>query len=583
MAENILVEAAGAGGSAPRRSRFVRQLARRPLTVIAGIVLVVIVIMSLLAPVLVPAGPYVQDLANTFAAPSASHPLGTDHLGRDVMTRLLYGGQLSLPAAALATGFAMLIGIPTGLAVGYYSGWLDRAVAIVTDTVMTFPGVILAISLVAVIGNTLTNAMLALGLVFSPAFVRLARAEVLATRNENFIVAARLLGYSTPRIMFRHILPNIVAPLIIQTFLSFSFALLAQAGLAFLGIGVKPPAPAWGSMLADSATYMAAFPFQVVPAGLIIALTALAASLLGDGVRDALGAGVRASRVRRRRIRHDPAVDLPGVAPDQRSLLAIRDLTIGYEENGTWTDIVHDVSLTVEKGQTCGLVGESGSGKSLTAAAILGLLPAPLEVRAGMIAVDGEDLAAMSEAQLRRRRGRAVAMIFQDPLASLNPTMTIGAQLIQTIRLHEGSSRAAARKTAIELLRTVEIREPEHRLNAYPHEFSGGMAQRVMIALALAGSPQLLVADEPTTALDVTVQVEILDLLRRLQTDTGMGILFITHDLAVVADICDSAAVMFQGRILETSTVEKLLTAPDHVYTKQLIAGVAVSAAKGAE
>ncbi len=555
--------------------RFWRLFLRQPIAVGALVVFLALVLVALLAPVLAPHDPLQQDLRNTFAPISAQHLLGTDNLGRDVFSRLLFGAQQSIPAAALATGFAALIGIPIGLLIGYVGRWLDRVGMVATDVILTFPGVILAIALVAVFGNSLVNAMLALGLVFSPSFVRLARAETLRVRHDNFIVAARLLDYPTARILGRHVLPNVVPPLIVQAFLSFSFALLAQSGLAFLGIGVRPPAPAWGSMLADSTTFMAAHPLLVLPPGLAIALTALAASLVGDGIRDSLGTGVRA---RPKRVPRVAPVVVSGEAPATGATLEVRDLTVGYRTDDGWVDILSSVSLNVHPGQTLGLVGESGSGKSITALAVMGLLPEPLGVRAGSIRLDGTELLDLREKQLRTLRGRVVSMIFQDPLSALNPSLTVGHQLVETIRLYRPMSVAAARKEAIALLERVEITRPADRLQAYPHEFSGGMAQRVMIAMAIAGEPRLIVADEPTTALDVTVQVEILDLLRHLQRQTGVGVLFITHDMGVVADICDEAAVMLKGEVVEISPVDELFAGASHAYTRELL-----ESARGAE
>jgi peptide/nickel transport system permease protein len=537
------------------------------------------VLLAILAPFIAPYDPLQQNLRAIFQTPSLDHLLGTDSLGRDVFTRLLYGARVSIPAAALATGFAMLIGIPIGMLMGYTGRRIDRFGMIATDVLMTFPGVILAIALVAVFGNNLLNAMLALGLVFSPSFVRLARAETLAARAENYVTAARLLGYPTRQILFRHLLPNVVPALVIQVFLTFSFALLAQSGLAFLGIGVQPPNPAWGSMLAQATTFMSTHPFLIIPPGVAIAITALSASLIGDGIRDSLGVGIGPTRVR------SAPRPKSGLTPDAKNtavvrdgsptgvtdVLVVEDLTIGFHRGDEWVTIVDSVSLRVPPGSTLGLVGESGSGKSVTALAVLGLLPSPLVVRHGSIVVNGVDLLTLSERELRSVRGHIVSMVFQDPLSSLNPTLTIGQQLIETIKLYQPLKTKQARDEAVQLLQKVGISNAADRLHAYPHEFSGGMAQRVMIAMAIAGSPQLIVADEPTTALDVTVQIEILDLLRQLQHETGVGILFITHDMGVVADICDAAAVMFKGKIVETAQIDDLFANPRDSYTKELL------------
>lgn len=553
--------------------RFWRQFLHQKVSVVAAIIFALILLLAAFAALISPYDPLSQNLEATFQGVSFAHWFGTDSLGRDVLSRLLFGAQQSIPAAALATAFAMAIGIPVGLLMGYFGKWLDRLGMMATDVLLTVPGVILAIALVAVFGNSLVNAMLALGLVFSPSFVRLARAEALNTRSENYITAAGMLGYSDRRIVFRHLLPNIVPSLIVQTFLSFSFALLAQSGLAFIGIGVKPPAPAWGAMLADSITYMSDHSMLVIPPGVAIAITALCASLIGDGIRDSLGAGIRATSVTRsRKSRALFEANSAKLAPiDENTTLSVTDLEVGYYKDGQWIAILDRARLEVVRGKTTGVVGESGSGKSVTALAIMGLLPSPLEIRSGSIRLGGVELLALGEKDLRKLRGRVMSMIFQDPLSALNPTLTIGQQLIETVRLYRPMSASEARNEAIRLLERVEISRPADRLAAYPYEFSGGMAQRVMIAMAIAASPDLIIADEPTTALDVTVQVEILDLLRQLQGETGVGILFITHDMAVVADICDSASVMYKGRIVETNSVEDLFSAPKDAYSRELL------------
>ena len=262
-------------------------------------------------------------------------------------------------------------------------------------------------------------------------------------------------------------------------------------------------------------------------------------------------------------------------AASAASTLDVRDLRVDFATERGWVNVVDDVSLTVGQGEVVGLVGESGSGKSVTSLSVLGLLPEPPSRNAGgQVLFKGEDISAVEDRRLREIRGNEIAMIFQEPMTSLNPAFTIGEQIAEAVRLHRRGGRRAARERAAEILSLVGIPDARRRLGAYPHEFSGGMRQRVMIALALACDPELLIADEPTTALDVTVQAQILDLLLDLRDRTGLGILLVTHDLGVVAQTCDRVVVMYAGRVVEAGPVEDIFTAPKHPYTVGLLASM---------
>jgi peptide/nickel transport system ATP-binding protein len=258
------------------------------------------------------------------------------------------------------------------------------------------------------------------------------------------------------------------------------------------------------------------------------------------------------------------------------AVLKVENLSCGFHTEGGYQRVVDRVSFAVAPGETLGLVGESGCGKTVSALAIMGLLPRPSGMlESGQILLSGHDLARFTPQQMRDVRGRRIAMIFQEPMTALNPVHTIGRQLAESLELYEPrADRAQRRKRAIELLEQVGIPAPLQRVNEYPHQLSGGMRQRVMIAMAIAGKPQLLIADEPSTALDVTVQAQILELLRRLQHEQGMAMLFITHDLGVVAELCTDVLVMYAGRIAEHAPVHKLFADPRHPYTRGLIASV---------
>ncbi len=257
------------------------------------------------------------------------------------------------------------------------------------------------------------------------------------------------------------------------------------------------------------------------------------------------------------------------------ALLEVRDLTTCFKVDGGEFTAVDGVSFSVQAGRTLGIVGESGCGKSVTSLSIMGLLPKGQgRIAGGSIKFDGADLVQLPEAALRALRGDRMAMIFQEPMTSLNPAFTIGDQLIEAIRCHRDLSQAAARQRAIEMLRKVRIPSPEQRMDAYPHKLSGGMRQRVMIAMALACEPQLLIADEPTTALDVTIQAQVLDLMRSLRADTGAAIMLITHDLGVIAELADEVVVMYAGRVVERASVANLFAEPQHPYTIGLLGSI---------
>ncbi|HYX24029.1 MAG TPA: ABC transporter ATP-binding protein [Thermoanaerobaculia bacterium] len=260
------------------------------------------------------------------------------------------------------------------------------------------------------------------------------------------------------------------------------------------------------------------------------------------------------------------------------TLLAVRGLTIAFPGEGSWRPVVRGVSLAVARGEIFGLVGESGSGKTLTALAILRLLPPNARVMGGSIELDAPegamDLLALKSRELRRVRGGRIGLVFQEPATALNPAYTLGFQIAEAVRAHRPVSRREARDEAVRLLDRVALPDARRRLDDYPHQLSGGQAQRAMIAMALAGGPDLLLADEPTTALDVTLQAQILELLEDLRRDLGLSVLLITHDMGVVAETCDRVAVMHAGEIVEEAAVEALFRAPAHPYTRALLAAV---------
>jgi peptide/nickel transport system permease protein len=558
--------------------RFLRRLLHRPVALACIAYLGLIVGVAIVAPLLLQrvAAENAGDLLSVRRGPSLHHLLGTDALGRDVLDRLLVGSRVTFLGVAEALVVMLLLGVPIGLAAGFLGGRVDRAVGWLADLAFSIPAIIVIIVVLSVFPQNLLAGMITLGVLGAPGLMRVVRAATLPVREELYIAAARVSGLSRRYIMVRHVLPRIAGAVIVQASLLAAAALLAQAGLAFLGLLVAPPAPSWGGMISDGFAVISLQPWLIWPPGIVIGLTVLALTLLGDAVRDTTAESWAAPTRQRRRVRAAAAgVEVAGSVPAEAQgapLLAVRKLCVAFPSTSGSARVVDDVTFDLAVGETVGLVGESGCGKTMTAMAILGLLPGTAEIEAGSILFGGRDLTAASERELRRVRGKEIGLISQEPMVSLNPAFRIGAQLAEAVRQHLGLSRRSARGRALELLRSVHLPDAEGVARRYPHELSGGMAQRVALARALAGEPKLLIADEPTTALDVTLQAEILELIRELQRLRGMGVLLITHDWGVVADICDRAAVMYAGQIVERADTLPIFRDPRHPYTEALLA-----------
>ncbi|HLG67131.1 MAG TPA: dipeptide/oligopeptide/nickel ABC transporter permease/ATP-binding protein [Acidimicrobiales bacterium] len=579
---------------ATRSARWWSRLAANTGALVALGYLVLVIVAAMTAPLIAPHSPTAQDLTQANSGPSLHHWLGTDDLGRDILSRLIYGAQISMRVSFEVVGLALCAAIPIGLVAGYVGGQLDNVLMRVMDAGLSFPPLVLALAIAGVLGPGVNNAALAIAVVFIPTFARLIRGQALAVSAETFVEASRAIGSRSWFILLRRVFPNVLSPLLVQVSLGLGGALLAEAGLSFLGLGAQPPAASWGSMLReayDNSLFTASW--ELFIPGAAIALAVLAFNTLGDGLGEVLGLASRRRRSPRwRRRMARPVKGLTTVArPAQPSrppsagrsaLLSIEGLTVELDADGRSLRVVEDVWLRVERGEIVGLVGESGSGKTVTSLAVMRLLPSPpATIVGGVVEFDGRDLLSLDFDDMRKVRGREIAMVFQDPMTSLNPAFTVGSQLIEALRLHERVDRRVARKRALELLQMVEIPDPARRLDAYPHQLSGGMRQRVVIAMALACGPRLLIADEPTTALDVTVQAQILDLLRRLQEEQDLAVIFVTHDLGVVADLCDRVAVMYAGQIVEDAPAADLFAVPKHPYTEGLLAATPSTQASG--
>ncbi|MEU3223979.1 dipeptide/oligopeptide/nickel ABC transporter permease/ATP-binding protein [Streptomyces sp. NPDC006976] len=563
------------------RAATLRRVLRNPLGGLSAALLLVLVLAVLLAPLIAPQDPDASSLGEAFAGTSGAHPLGMDSAGRDILSRVLYGGRNTLGGALLALAVALVLGVPSGLFAGYRGGRFDAVANWSVNLVMALPAMVVLLASRAILGPDVRVLMIVLGVLVAPSFFRLVRGIVANVRGELYVDAAKVSGLSDTRIVARHVLTVVRGPIIIQVALVAGVAIALQAGLEFLGVGSGSTAT-WGAMLNEAFQNIQRAPMLILWPGLALGLTNCALVLLAGAVRDALEE--QAPRPARRKRTEpaaatapvsDPAEPAAEPAAPRAALLSVRGLTVAYARpDGTDKEVVHGVDLDVRPGEIVGLVGESGSGKTQTAFSVLGLLPEGGRVTHGSITVDGRETVGMRERDHRALRGRTLAYVPQEPMSNLDPAFTIGSQLMEPIRHHLGLGRKEAAERARELLRQVEIPEPERTLRLYPHEISGGMAQRVLIAGAMSCDPALLIADEPTTALDVRVQAEVLDLLRGLRDERGLGVLLVTHNLGVVADVCDRVAVMNAGRIVESGTTEQILGAPREPYTRALLAAV---------
>jgi peptide/nickel transport system permease protein len=565
-----------------RRLSLFRRLVKTPTGLFSIVVLAVVALSAIFAPLLAPGDPNFASIGDVLGPPAAGHPLGFDGSGRDVLSRLLYAGRFSLAGAVFCLVIAAVIGVIAGLVAGYYHGWFDTMSSWVAGLIMALPGIVVLLAARAVLGPSLWMAMGIFGVLIAPAFFRLVYAAVTAVRNELYVDAARVAGLSDLRIIGRHILTVVRAPVIIQSSMVLGIAIAIQAGLDFLGLG-DVTIPTWGTMLNDGFPNLYDNARLVLWPSLVIALVCVALTMLANTMRDVL----ERAGGRRRRRRKAPAVRPPDpekveiiTHPDDEHtrqltgevLLAVKDLSIGYDQpDKTVKTVVHDVSLTVKRGEVHGLIGESGSGKTQTAFAVLGLLPDGGHVTAGSINFEGKETAHAPEKELVKLRGIKMAYIPQEPMSNLDPAFTVGSQLVEPMRKNLKISKKEATRRALELLAKVGIPNPKRTFGAYPHQVSGGMAQRVLIAGAVSCGPDLLIADEPTTALDVTVQAEVLDLLRALEDEFHMAVILVTHNFGVVADVCDRVSVMRNGRVVETGPVRSIFYGARHEYTRSLL------------
>ncbi|MFD1253143.1 dipeptide/oligopeptide/nickel ABC transporter permease/ATP-binding protein [Devosia equisanguinis] len=536
-----------------------------------------IVIVAVLAPILPLPNPDITDQPNRLLPPlTAGHLLGTDHLGRDILSRLIWGTQVSLLVGISATALAALFGSVIGLVAGYARGATDSILMRFVDMLMAFPYILLAIAIVAALGPGLLNALYAIALVNIPFFARNIRGVTVSIRNREFVDAARLSGKSHAAILFTEVLPNVLPVIVITMSTTVGWMILETAGLSFLGLGAQPPTSDLGSMLGQARAQLFTAPHASIIPGIMIFVLVMSINLLGDGIRDVLDPRLRSGALDRpMAVTKINRKAKPAPTLENAPALVVENLSTGFDTGDAITPAVKGISFRLGKGECLGLIGESGSGKSVTALSLMGLVASPPGVvTEGAVYVEGKDTFSLREQDLIALRGARVAYVFQDPLTTLHPLFSVGDQVAEAILAHKSIGKSAARARAVELMERVGIRDAAGRASAYPHELSGGQRQRVGIAMALANDPDIIIADEPTTALDVTVQARILELLQNLRRERGLALLLITHDFGVVAQVCDRVAVMRHGEIVEQGDTQAVLTDPQHDYTKRLIACV---------
>ncbi|KNH19630.1 ABC transporter [Arthrobacter sp. ZBG10] len=612
---------------------------------LALVFLVIIAAAAIFAPVLAPHDPLESFTPAT--PPGGEHLFGTDRLGRDIFSRLLFGSQSSLLIGLGAVALAVLVGALLGSLAATSSKTVNELIMRIMDILMAFPGIALAAVLLAAFGNSVPTIILAIAIIYTPQLARVVRANVLSQYGEDYVRAERVIGASRFYILLKHIVRNTAAPVLVFATVMVADAIILEASLSFLGAGVQDPAPSWGNVISYGRNLVLSGGWWATTfAGLTILLTVLALNILAEGLTDAMvnpklrrapavkdddgaaaltavdavvGTSVaQGSVVEQHELdavqaapRHSLSDDgmgagagmpdhgaavisanpnarldeellrlaaveatrtdrLPQVPADARTVLEVTNLSIKFPGRFGATAIVDNVSFTVKEGETMALVGESGCGKSITSLAIMGLLAKTAEIT-GSITFDGKELLdpARKHSSIKAYqglRGEQIAMVYQDALSSLNPSMKIRDQMTQL-------TRRGGRKTPTELLEMVKL-DPVRTLASYPHELSGGQRQRVLIAMALSRSPRIVVADEPTTALDVTVQKQVVDLLNDLREELGFAMVFVSHDLALVASLAHRVTVMYAGQVVESAQTSALLQDPRHEYTRGLLGAV---------
>ena len=564
---------------------------------ISLILLILVALTAILAPLIAPHDPL--EIFTARQAPGNGFLFGTDDKGRDILSRMLYGGRYSLVIGFGATLFALFFGSIVGAIAAVARKSVSEVIMRVLDIIMSVPGIALAAVLVLILGNSVPAIIFSIGFMYTPQIARIVRANIVSEYGEDYVRAVIVSGAQAPWILIKHVLRNCIAPIMVFTVTLVADAIIFEASLTFIGAGITEPTATWGNILADArGGVLAGRWWQALFPGIAIMVTCLALNILSEGLTDAMAAKpgamvasddedaesrraddilasdpVRAyaeqAESLNRRLAALREVELQRTdrhVPDLsvRPLLQVKNLSIQFDTHGD-VKVVDNVSFEVRPGQCMALVGESGCGKSITTKVIMSLTD-PNETVTGEVLFGDTDLLKLTKDEHRKLLGHEIAMVYQDALSSLNPSMLISTQMKQL------TSRGGTR-SAEELLELVGL-DPKRTLESYPHELSGGQRQRVLIAMALTRDPKLIICDEPTTALDVTVQKQVIKLLNDLQAKLGFAMIFVSHDLALVAEVASEITVMYAGQVIEQAPTTELLTNPIHEYTRGLLGSV---------
>ncbi|TLQ01049.1 dipeptide/oligopeptide/nickel ABC transporter permease/ATP-binding protein [Nesterenkonia salmonea] len=562
--------------AAPTQKKQKRRL--HPILLAGLIIMTVVVLIGIFAPMWFSESANVQ--SNDRRMPiSADHPLGTDEFGRDLFSRALVATRLTLLLTVAASAISVVIGVTIGTLVWFMPPRVRQLIVGANSVAVAFPNLVIALIIAAILGPGAWTAAFAVGIASVPAFVRLTVNMSSPIMARDYVTTAHLLRVSKYKLIGRHVLPNMAEPLLILTASNFAVTLVELSGLSFIGLGVQSPDYDYGLLLSDALTMIYAQPTQVIGPAVMIVLAGLGAMLIGDGL--AASSNPR-TRGQRRAMRTGTLRPAPAAAneqakeqeaareaaedPEDEIDVRVRDLRV-TAANGT--ELVKGIDFDVRRREIVGLVGESGSGKSLTAMTLCGLTPEGVTATAGTLVAAGHN---MLEPVSSRELAQDIALVYQDPMSTFNPALKLNTQLTEVARTHLGMRPSRARRKLIERFEQLKITSPEHRIGQHPHELSGGMLQRAMIASSLLAEAKLIVADEPTTALDVTVQAEVLRQFVSATQELDASVLFISHDLGVVEALCDRVLVMYRGEIVEELTAEQLGSRRvEHPYTRKLL------------
>jgi ABC-type glutathione transport system ATPase component/ABC-type dipeptide/oligopeptide/nickel transport system permease subunit len=555
---------------------FLRKLLNNRLSFIGLCILFFFIIMAIFAPYITPYNPDSHS-GPSFSKPGWKHLLGTNDVGHDILSELIFGTRISLLVGILSATIGIILGSLIGILSGSSPGIIDTALMRIIDLLLAIPFIPLMIVIGVYFGPGLfTEIIVISGLIWSIS-AREIRSKVLSIVEQDHILAAKSMGATGPYIILRHLLPGVFPIVISQFVLAISFAILLETSLSFLGLG-DASAKSWGTMLffanARSAFLTDAWIWWIIPPGLLITLTVLSFAFIGYALEERVKPQLHSSKPKGRKIFNTDSHNLMHtgkIKKDQdNDVLRIKGLTVGYNTNGHIKKVLDDINLEMRRGHIVGVIGESGSGKSTLAISILGMLKSPAIIMKGEITILNQNLSELNNSKLRQIRGNKIALIPQNSISALNPVFTVVKQVTESILIHKKMSKAEAVSKSFQLLQLVGI--SKESANMYPHELSGGMRQRVLIAMAISNGPEIIIADEPTTGLDVILQGEIITILSDLRNKYGLSVMLITHDIQIALGIADEIVVMRDGKIVEKNSATQILSHQNHHYTHSFIA-----------